>query len=118
MPDRTAPAAIVFRIGLVCLGVFAAAVRAVPLLSPNGPQYTAAYDEGVYLAAAGLLSEGRLPYRDFAFLHPPGLLLLLWPLTALAPDVLDWGQVLVVARWLGVAVGVVNVLLLARIVRR
>lgn len=27
-----------------------------------------------YLSAAGLFSEGWMPYRDFGFLHPPGIL--------------------------------------------
>jgi alpha-1,2-mannosyltransferase len=37
------------------------------------------YDDGVYLAAAIRLTEGALPYRDFAFVQPPGILLLMAP---------------------------------------
>lgn len=37
------------------------------------------YDEGVYVTGAALLSKGLLPYRDYVFLHPPGILLFLFP---------------------------------------
>ena len=37
------------------------------------------YDPGVYFAAADGLVHGRLPYRDFVLLHPPGLMLALSP---------------------------------------
>ena len=42
------------------------------------------YDDGVYLGAALRLVNGAAPYRDFTFLHPPGIILLLSPLAALA----------------------------------
>jgi hypothetical protein len=42
------------------------------------------YDDGVYLGAALRLMNGAAPYRDFTFLHPPGIILLLSPLAALA----------------------------------
>ncbi len=34
------------------------------------------YDDGVYLGAAIRFVNGVLPYRDFALLHPPGIVLL------------------------------------------
>jgi alpha-1,2-mannosyltransferase len=37
------------------------------------------YDDGVYLGGAIRLTEGALPYRDFAFVQPPGILLLMTP---------------------------------------
>ncbi|HKG51530.1 MAG TPA: hypothetical protein VKB14_13905 [Actinomycetales bacterium] len=37
------------------------------------------YDDGVYYAGAVALLSGRLPYRDFLFLHPPGILLVAAP---------------------------------------
>jgi alpha-1,2-mannosyltransferase len=42
------------------------------------------YDDGVYLGAALRLVNGAAPYRDFTFLHPPGIIVLLSPLAALA----------------------------------
>src|SRR5919112_759301 len=41
------------------------------------------YDDGVYYAGAAALVSGRMPYRDFLFLHPPGILLALSPFAAL-----------------------------------
>ncbi len=100
------------------LAISAGVARAVPLLFPNGVLTTTNYDEGVYLAAAGLFSEGKLPYRDFVFLHPPGVLLLTLPVTILVPAVLEWDQVLTILRWAGVLVGVSNVLLLVAVTRQ
>jgi hypothetical protein len=42
------------------------------------------YDDGVYVGAALRLVHGAVPYRDFTFLHPPGMIVLLSPLAALA----------------------------------
>lgn len=38
------------------------------------------FDAGVYYGATGLMVTGYRPYVDFAFLHPPGILLLLAPI--------------------------------------
>jgi alpha-1,2-mannosyltransferase len=54
--------ACVLRIGLV-------------LASRGGPTGLFGYDPGVYYSAADALTYGRLPYRDFVLLHPPGLML-------------------------------------------
>ena len=32
------------------------------------------YDDGVYMGAATLFDHGIVPYRDFVFLHPPGVI--------------------------------------------
>jgi hypothetical protein len=37
------------------------------------------YDDGVYLGGAIRLTQGLLPYRDYAFVQPPGILLLMTP---------------------------------------
>ncbi|HWG01731.1 MAG TPA: hypothetical protein VG164_07770 [Trebonia sp.] len=42
------------------------------------------YDDGVYLGGAIRLSEGVIPYRDFAFVQPPGILLLMTPVAFVA----------------------------------
>src|SRR5262245_66195881 len=42
------------------------------------------YDDGVYFSAAALLAQGILPYRDFTFVHPPGIALFYLPVTLLA----------------------------------
>lgn len=43
------------------------------------PDQLSFYDSGVYMAAALHLASGVLPYRDFTFVQPPGLLYLLSP---------------------------------------
>jgi Glycosyltransferase family 87 len=42
------------------------------------------YDDGVYLGGAVNLVSGAVPYRDFAFVQPPGILLLMAPVALLA----------------------------------
>lgn len=42
------------------------------------------YDDGVYFGAAIRLVNGALPYRDFVFVHPPGIALVLSPFAYLA----------------------------------
>ena len=42
------------------------------------------YDDGVYLGASIRLLQGALPYHDFAFVQPPGILLLMAPVALLA----------------------------------
>jgi hypothetical protein len=39
-------------------------------------------DDGVYLGSAIELVHGILPYKDFTYLHPPGMPLLLSPVAA------------------------------------
>jgi alpha-1,2-mannosyltransferase len=42
------------------------------------------YDDGVYLGGAIRLISGALPYHDFAFVQPPGILLLMAPVAVIA----------------------------------
>jgi hypothetical protein len=42
------------------------------------------YDDGVYLGAALRITEGAVPYKDFAFVQPPGILLLMTPVALVA----------------------------------
>jgi hypothetical protein len=59
-----------------------------------------------------------MPYRDFAFLHPPGILTLLSPITTLAHGPLGWNDAFVVGRWVGVALGTANIVLVALLAAR
>ncbi|MFT3971189.1 MAG: hypothetical protein QM695_13170 [Micropruina sp.] len=63
--------------------VLAFAVRLIPVLAGGGLLGAPNYDPSVYYAAAVGFFEGRLPYRDFLLLHPPGIVLLLQPFAAL-----------------------------------
>jgi hypothetical protein len=93
-------------------------VRLFPLLLPGGPlAYVVNYDEGIYFSASALLLRGSLPYRDVFFVQPPGMLLLLSPITAWA----NAGHVaaaLALTRYLATVVGAANTLLVGAIALR
>jgi hypothetical protein len=70
-----APAS-VFAVGLALrLGAVAA--------SRGGLGGNYGYDPSVYYTAADAFVHGRMPYRDFVLLHPPGLMLVLAPFAVL-----------------------------------
>lgn len=62
----------------------ALAVRLFTLTRPGFLFGVSEYDDGVYLGAAIRLTQGALPYRDFAFIQPPGMLILMTPVAAIA----------------------------------
>jgi alpha-1,2-mannosyltransferase len=68
----------------------AASLRA--LLAPGALTGILEYDDGVHYAASLNLLHGLAPYRDYSFLQPPGIALLLSPFAALG-------------EWLGQPVG-------------
>ncbi|MGV8909510.1 MAG: hypothetical protein ACOH1Y_11050 [Propionicimonas sp.] len=71
------------------IAVVAFLARLVPVLRGGGLFGTDTYDPSVYYAAAVGVFSGRLPYRDFLLLHPPGILLALQPFAALGAIVGD-----------------------------
>src|SRR5690242_6739338 len=74
------------------------------------------YDDGVYLGSAIRLLHGHLPYRDFLFLHPPGITLLMSPVASLA-GVFGTPAALAVARIVTVLVSAGNASLAALAMR-
>ena len=69
---------------LLTMTALAVAIR-LYLLSRNG--YLSGiteYDDGVYLGGAISLISGTVPYHGFAFVQPPGILLLMAPAALLA----------------------------------
>ena len=64
--------------------VLALAVRLFTLTRPGFLTGVSEYDDGVYLGAAIRLTQGALPYRDFAFIQPPGMLILALPAAVIA----------------------------------
>ncbi len=59
------------------------------------------YDDGPYVGGAVLLTHGILPYRDYIFVQPPGITVILSPLALLAriglisvPAVMSTGRVI------------------------
>jgi len=71
--------------GLVMLAatVLALAIRLYTLTRPGYLTGVTEYDDGVYLGGSIRLLEGALPYHDFAFVQPPGILLLMAPVAVL-----------------------------------
>jgi alpha-1,2-mannosyltransferase len=72
--------------GLVMLGatLLALVLRLYTLTRPGYLTGVTEYDDGVYLGGAIRLLQGSLPYHDFAFVQPPGMLLLMTPVALIA----------------------------------
>jgi hypothetical protein len=75
------------------------------------------YDDGVHIGTALRLTDLQFPYKDYLFLHPPGITVLLSPI-ALIGRVFGEQQALIAGRLLTSLVVVTNVLLVGYLVRR
>lgn len=62
------------------------------------------YDDGVYYSASALTVRGSVPYRDFVFVHPPGIILALSPIAWVGAA--DAG--FAASRYLSAFIGVAN----------
>src|SRR6195952_2332063 len=102
---------------LVLIAALAFVVRVRLLTQRGGLLGSDGYDDGVYYAAADALVHGRLPYRDFLLLQPPGTVLALTPFAWLGSITHDPIGV-VVARLTFIAVGALNAVLMALVARR
>lgn len=69
---------------MVAVAVGALAVRLVGAWRSDALHRSFGFDESVYFLGAQHLIHGELPYRDFLFVHPPGMLLGLTPFAWLA----------------------------------
>jgi hypothetical protein len=79
-----------------------------PLGAPTG------YDDGVYFSSSALFTRGLLPYRDFVFVHPPGILYALAPVSWFPDPAVGF----VVARMLSSLLGGLSALLVGAVVMR
>jgi alpha-1,2-mannosyltransferase len=72
--------------GVVMLAAtfLALVIRLFTLTRPGYLTGVTEYDDGVYLGGSVRLLQGALPYHDFAFVQPPGILLLMTPVALLA----------------------------------
>ena len=72
--------------GIVMLAAtgLALALRLFVLSRPGFLTGVTEYDDGVYLGGAIRLISGTLPYHGFAFVQPPGILLLMAPVAVIA----------------------------------
>jgi hypothetical protein len=105
--------------GLVILAatVLALALRLFLVTRPGFlTSGTVEYDDGVYLGAATRLLHGALPYKDYAFVQPPGIIVIALP-AGLAGALTSQATGLAVARLLSVLASTACVPLAGRLVR-
>jgi len=105
--------------GLVILAatVLALALRLFLVTRPGFlTSGTVEYDDGVYLGAATRLLHGALPYKDYAFVQPPGIIVIALP-AGLAGSLTSQATGLAVARVLSVLASTACVPLAGRLVR-
>lgn len=69
---------------VTAVAVLAAALRILPALARGGLTSGFWYDEAVYFFGSQQLWTGTFPYRDFQFVHPPGMLVALGPSAGLS----------------------------------
>jgi len=69
---------------LAGLAVIAFLFRLVPVLLTGGLTGMIDYDDGVYMGTALALVRGKIVYRDFYMLHPPGIVYVLSPFAMLS----------------------------------
>ncbi len=96
--------------------VVAVACRLTVILRSGGLRGDFGYDAAVYFAGSDALTHGRLPYRDFVYLHPPGQLLALAPFAWLTRVVSD-PTAFMLANLSVALVGATTALLVMRICR-
>jgi len=101
---------------LGAVGLLGAALALAHLGAHNALYGVLEYDDGVNFGASLRLTSGLLPYRDFVFLQPPGIALLLSPFAGLA-HLVGTREALAWARVATALVGGLNAFLAAFLVR-
>lgn len=69
---------------MIAATVLALGVRLFTLTRPGFLTQATEYDDGIYLGAAIRLTQGVMPYKDFAFVQPPGIVLVMSPVALFA----------------------------------
>jgi alpha-1,2-mannosyltransferase len=87
------------------------------VLHGGGLGGTYKYDPGVYYAASTALLNGRLPYRDYVLLHPPGIALAMTPFAAAGQAISDHAG-FILATLAFIAVGSINAVLVRSVALR
>ncbi len=100
------------------IALVALAARLAPVLRGGGLTGVLAYDDGVYYSASDALLAGRLPYRDYLLLHPPGITLVLAPFAALGRLVGEDPVGLAAGRLAFMLVGATSAVLVWAVARR
>ena len=101
---------------IAALTLLALGLRLFYLTRPGYLLGVTEYDDGSYFGSAVRLVHGMLPYRDFVFVQPPGITLLMTPVALLARVTgTDWG--LGLARIITMLAGAAGVALAGLLVR-
>jgi hypothetical protein len=101
---------------IVVLTALALGVRAYLMARPGFLLGVTEYDDGSYFGSAIRMADGQLPYRDFVFVQPPGITLLLMP-AALLAKMTGTAWAFAVARILTMLAGAASVTLAGLLVR-
>lgn len=102
--------------GLVALGMGCYQLSLPNVLTGATPPWIG-YDDGVYIGVAIRLIHGVLPYRDFVYVHPPGIALLMAPAALWGAITGSTANALILARIVTVVVTAANAVLVGRLVR-
>ncbi len=102
---------------LIALAVLGVLLRFIGMAIGGGLDGRIGLDDATYFAGATSLVEGRLPYRDFNILHPPGILYLLSPFAFVA-RLTGETPAFMIARLGIMALGGVNIVLIGLVGRR
>lgn len=111
-----------FRMNSQVLGYLVPLITAMVVVvnqwaAPNHLSGVSAYDDGVYFGASLALLDRALPYVDYTFVHPPGIILVLLPFAWLG-EFTGTSAAWAVARVAFGVFAVANVGLAAHLVRR
>jgi alpha-1,2-mannosyltransferase len=101
---------------ILAMTVLALGVRLFYLTRPGYLLGVTEYDDGSYFGSAVRLVHGVLPYRDFVFVQPPGITLLMTPVAAVS-RLTGTDAGLAIARVLTMAAGAAGVALAGLLVR-
>ena len=101
---------------IAALTLLALGLRLFYLTRPGYLLGVTEYDDGSYFGSAVRLVHGMLPYRDFVFVQPPGITLLMTPV-ALLSRVIGTDSGLAIARILTMLAGAAGVALAGLLVR-
>ncbi len=104
-------------LALLALAALGIALRFAGLALGAGMDSRIGLDDATYFAGATSFVEGRLPYRDFNILHPPGILYSLAPFAYLARFIGET-DAFVLARFAVMLLGGVNIVLVGLVGRR
>lgn len=102
---------------IAAFGLLALAVQLFALLRHGYLGGITEYDDAVYLGAASRLVHGIVPYRNFAFVAPPGVPLLMTPV-ALIGRLVGVHDAMLLARLMTAVTTAADVVLLGVLLRR